>query len=137
MFPTAKLLNLVAPVSDHSPIMVDTMPTSLARKHRPFRFENKWLEEPDLRGIIDISWVGFRDLYVLNRLQATTETLGLWGKHIATDFRMNKEEVEHRITLLQDRTDSGSAQALRDAKKELARLLINEETHWQQCAKVY
>ncbi|KAL8479369.1 hypothetical protein ACS0TY_026296 [Phlomoides rotata] len=51
--PNEKLLNLVAPVSDHNPIMVDTSPTPFVARYRPFRFENKWLEEPDLKSVID------------------------------------------------------------------------------------
>lgn len=52
LFLNAKLLNLVAPVSDHTPILVYSDPAVVMRRQRTFRFENKWLQEPDLRSIM-------------------------------------------------------------------------------------
>ena len=44
LFPQVKLLNLIAPVSDHSPILLRTV-GSIAKKRRfrKFQFENSWL----------------------------------------------------------------------------------------------
>ncbi|KAJ8773887.1 hypothetical protein K2173_009318 [Erythroxylum novogranatense] len=39
---------LVAPVSDHSPLLIDTASTSSEGVHRRFRFDNSWLSEPNL-----------------------------------------------------------------------------------------
>lgn len=71
MFPNAKLFNLVAPVSDHSPIMVVTELTIITRRQRSFR------HEPDLKSVISRCWSGFQDLSFLQRLDATGETLSI------------------------------------------------------------
>lgn len=64
MFPSAWLLNLVAPVSDHNPILLDMTPSIPVIKKKRFRFENKWLEEGDLKEVIKRCWTGFNDFGV-------------------------------------------------------------------------
>lgn len=39
--------NLIAVVSDHSPLVLNTCGHRAYGGSRPFRFENKWLREPD------------------------------------------------------------------------------------------
>lgn len=58
--------NLVAPISDHNPIVLNTSPKFAAQRCKPFRFENKWLEEAD----VGECWNGFRDFELLLRLKA-------------------------------------------------------------------
>ena len=53
MFSEARLRNQVAAVSDHTPLELNT---GGRRRRRPFRFENKWLREPDLDKIVLESW---------------------------------------------------------------------------------
>ncbi|KAL8535495.1 hypothetical protein ACS0TY_011215 [Phlomoides rotata] len=137
LFSNAKLINLVAPVSDHNPIMVDTSHVPFVLRYTPFRFENKWLEEPDLRTVIDKCWRSFHDLGVINRLGATVETLSLWGNHIATTFKKNNEELELKIKQVLECTDELAGVQLVKAKTELGNLLLKEEAHWRQRAKVY
>lgn len=48
LFPRARLRNLLAPLSDHSPILLECeekYPVSHAKK---FCFENVWFQEPDI-----------------------------------------------------------------------------------------
>ncbi|KAL8553536.1 hypothetical protein ACS0TY_002010 [Phlomoides rotata] len=51
-FPDAKLLNHVAPVSDHNPILLRMETTPMHCKHRQIHFENRWLHEKDIPTII-------------------------------------------------------------------------------------
>ncbi|XP_075479011.1 uncharacterized protein LOC142519881 [Primulina tabacum] len=46
LFPEAQLLNLIASISDHSPILLKTAPPEIVHRTRRFWFENKWLREP-------------------------------------------------------------------------------------------
>lgn len=48
IFPHARLRNLFSFVSDHSPIFLDMHSKSHKFIRRNFRFENKWLAEPEL-----------------------------------------------------------------------------------------
>ncbi|KAL8545720.1 hypothetical protein ACS0TY_005735 [Phlomoides rotata] len=99
LFPNARLLNLVAPVSYHNPIMVHTSPIPYVAKYRPFQFENKWLEEPDLK--------------------------------------RNKDDLRWKIQQLLSRSDDQFGDLLAQTRAELGKLLLQEEAHWRQRAKVY
>jgi hypothetical protein len=48
LFPTVRLSNLLTSHLDHSPILLQCCPTIRVRFNGSFRFENKWLKEPDL-----------------------------------------------------------------------------------------
>ncbi|MCI84563.1 endonuclease/exonuclease/phosphatase family protein, partial [Trifolium medium] len=53
MFPNAKLENLVAPVSDHYPILLDRDPiVRLGRPHHNFKFESAWRLESELDEVV-------------------------------------------------------------------------------------
>lgn len=91
LFPHARLVNLVAPISDHNPILLEMSPTSLVRRHRKFKFENKWFEEETLPSVVVRCWDGFKDFEVTKRLLATAEMLEAWRDHIQNTFRRNKK----------------------------------------------
>lgn len=56
LFPEAKLVNLIASISDHSPILLTTenQPTH-AFVPRRFKFENHWLLEDDIDQVVEHS----------------------------------------------------------------------------------
>lgn len=55
-FPLARVINSVAPISDHTPIVLHTTTPSPRSFRRTFRFKNMWLQEPELDGVIEKSW---------------------------------------------------------------------------------
>ncbi|KAL8508854.1 hypothetical protein ACS0TY_016165 [Phlomoides rotata] len=105
MFPSASLSSLVAPTSDHCPILLDMAPIVVCRRFKSFRFENKWLEERDLPKVVRRSWQGFRDFEVDKRLLATSETMDVWGNHVHYAFKNNKKDLESIIKSLQVAVD--------------------------------
>ncbi|KAL8519995.1 hypothetical protein ACS0TY_010795 [Phlomoides rotata] len=124
LFPNAKLLNLGTSIRSQSYFVI--------RNNRPFHFENKWLEELELRSIIDRCWSGFGDLNILDRLDATVDTLSLWGKQIALAL---KKRIGKAYSDLRDLTNARSGQLLIEARAALAQLLIIEKSHWCQRGK--
>lgn len=101
-FLDATLSNLQEPISDHTPILLDTLAYPIPRVRRPFRFhfENKCLGEPDLVNVVTKSWRGFHDFDILRCLKATSDVLGDWGKHIATVWRQNKRTLRLKFNTL-------------------------------------
>lgn len=87
----------MAPISNHSPILLDTTPVRVERKTRSFRFENKWLDEPDISRVVSSSWEGFKDFPIPSLLKATGDVLSDWGTHIALAWRRNNQDVERQI----------------------------------------
>ncbi|PNX64538.1 hypothetical protein L195_g062163, partial [Trifolium pratense] len=56
LFPDVRLSNLLASHSDHSPILLQCSPTITVRFNGSFRFENKWLKEPNLEETVIDGW---------------------------------------------------------------------------------
>lgn len=74
---------------------------------------------------------------ILNRLNATADVFASWGEHIALAFKNNKKDLEKEIKSLQGRMDAPSVAKFKEARRNLSLLLIAEETHWKQRAKVF
>ncbi|XP_058726978.1 uncharacterized protein LOC131598384 [Vicia villosa] len=55
IFPQAKLSNLIASYSDHSPILLSCDPVRNRRSRRRFKFENWWLGEEGLQNVVSES----------------------------------------------------------------------------------
>lgn len=96
LFPDAKLSNLFSFVSDHSPILLNLVSSQKVYHHRCFRFEKKWLSEPDIDNIVNTSWVGSSANNLVDRLDDVAEGLDRWGKQIARRFRLSIEECKRR-----------------------------------------
>ncbi|XP_075485321.1 uncharacterized protein LOC142525036 [Primulina tabacum] len=67
-FPMARLRNLNAPVSDHSPILLETEVREIAVHKQRFRFENRWLRKPDLNSIMEDFWERNKKIDVIRSL---------------------------------------------------------------------
>ncbi|XP_043812758.1 uncharacterized protein LOC122723715 [Manihot esculenta] len=55
-FPDAISSNLVAPVFDHTPLLIETVGTQVREANRRFRFDNSWLEDDELGEVVLTSW---------------------------------------------------------------------------------
>ncbi|CAJ2637965.1 unnamed protein product [Trifolium pratense] len=68
LFPDVRLFNLLASHSDHSPILLQCSPTITVRFNGSFRFENKWLKEPDLEETVIDGWGANDNIAIVNRV---------------------------------------------------------------------
>ncbi|XP_058776789.1 uncharacterized protein LOC131651141 [Vicia villosa] len=77
-FPAAKLNNLLASHSDHSPILLQCEPPQLNRhKSYSFRFENAWLKDDEIQEIVSKGWNAEEEMHVTQRLNnCASEYLG-------------------------------------------------------------
>jgi len=57
-FPEVKLTNFLTFHSDHSPILLDIIPTVRQRYNYSFKFENSWLLEDDIEEVVVDGWGG-------------------------------------------------------------------------------
>lgn len=70
LFPNVSLDNLVAPTSDHYPILLTRVPTVRSNKTRKnFRFENAWRIEPSLGDVVKSSWQQHNEGNVIFKLE--------------------------------------------------------------------
>ncbi|KAL8474604.1 hypothetical protein ACS0TY_031161 [Phlomoides rotata] len=119
-FPRTMLINLVAPVLNHNLILLCTDSLPFRQCFRRFQIENKWLLEEEVPTIVMRSWGGFADLDILSRLNVTSNTLFLWGRHLDTALVENKKEIEQEIDRLQFFTDPISCNRFMELRRKLA-----------------
>lgn len=99
LFPNAKLENLVAPSSNHFPILLDK--TSTARSHRverSFKFENAWRIEEGVNEIVQGSWIGNSNTSVINKLSRCAEDLTQWSKNHCSKLQHNIEKCRKNLS---------------------------------------
>ncbi|XP_058741072.1 uncharacterized protein LOC131613416 [Vicia villosa] len=81
IFPDAKLVNLLASHSEHSPILLQREPVQRNRhKNYSFRFENVWLKEEELNGVVMKGWNVEEHGGVLKRISNCATKLSDWNK---------------------------------------------------------
>ena len=98
-FPNAKLQNLVSVTSDHTPIEIDTCGSKLAtRRHHRFRFENKWLREPDIDRIVSNYWKHSQEAPLMDKLKYCASSLQTWGRGLARHFKDKIQACSQRLS---------------------------------------
>ncbi|CAN0876220.1 hypothetical protein LINGRAHAP2_LOCUS11181 [Linum grandiflorum] len=105
-FPNVILRNLIAPVSDHSPILLNTRQCEIHRPLRRFRFENKWCEEQTLKPLVTVKWDELEGVDLEHRLAECALELSRWGKDLSAKFHQRNRELDKRLEDLRERTDS-------------------------------
>ncbi|XP_073036978.1 uncharacterized protein [Primulina eburnea] len=137
LFPQAKLEKLIAPISDHTPICLNTEIPVIYVRRKLFRFENRWLEEPDLKDFMMQTWNASATQDVSFKLTHCAELLRRWSKNKTTDCRKEINACHMRLTSLRMRYDPNSVEQYENTKNQLVSLLMKEEVYWKQRAKCY
>jgi hypothetical protein len=91
-YPNAKLMNLLASHSDHSPIFLQTSPTIRHGRVYSFRFENGWLNEDDINDVVEEGWGRERNVDVINKTARCAEKLRGWGRRKHMRFKQEVAE---------------------------------------------
>lgn len=87
LFPHVRLSNLMAPISDHSSILLQTkfiLPFSAKKR---FRFENRWLKEQGLYDIVYEFWHSSYGSDLISRFSSCVSSLHDWGRSQHRIFR--------------------------------------------------
>ncbi|RVW90395.1 hypothetical protein CK203_045762 [Vitis vinifera] len=114
LFPQGLQEALIRRTSDHWPIVMDTNPFMWGPT--PFRFENMWLQHTNFKENFRDWWSGFQGNgweghKFMRRLQYVKAKLKEWNKFSFGELKEKK-------------------------KRELEELILREEIHWRQKAKV-
>ncbi|XVF80912.1 hypothetical protein PTKIN_Ptkin15bG0113100 [Pterospermum kingtungense] len=110
IFPTAKLMNLTAPISDHSPILLET---------------SSCTERPVCSTTIQ------------DKLFSCSIALTKWDRKLSRHFRVEASKLHGDIDFLEFKNDLESICKLKETKERLIKLLNQEEVYWKQKAKTY
>ena len=123
LFPQVKLLNLIALVSDHSPILLQTY-GSIAKKRRfrKFQFENSWLSEPELHQIVSQAWLESSGATV-SKLNSCAASLFIWGKELAVRFIKETDNCKKELEFVRFKIDEESIRHFKELKAQLSHRL--------------
>ncbi|WJX67479.1 hypothetical protein P8452_51944 [Trifolium repens] len=138
IFPNAKLENLVAPASDHYPILLDRDPVvRLGRPHRKFKFENVWRLESELDEVVHRCWNNYSDKLIMPRLQACAEDLSHWSRNHCHDFKKEIEECRKKLLQAHEQGGASNANYVGALQKRMTHLLVQDDMFWRQRAKTH
>ncbi|KAI3912972.1 hypothetical protein MKW92_050295 [Papaver armeniacum] len=100
LFSSAKVINLVAHASDHSPVLLVTNVAELMI-HPSYKFYKCWLAHPTCKDVIHSAWqqecVGSPPYQLVQKLKNTKRHLLHWKKHEFGNIKTNIQRVQHQI----------------------------------------
>ncbi|WKA03336.1 hypothetical protein VitviT2T_021451 [Vitis vinifera] len=144
LFPQGFQEALIRRTSDHWPIVMDTNPFMWGPT--PFRFENMWLQHTNFKENFRDWWSGFQGNgweghKFMRRLQYVKAKLKEWNKFSFGELKEEKKSILNDLANFDAIEQEGglnpdllSQRASR--KGELEELILREEIHWKQKAKV-
>lgn len=81
LFPLCTLTVLHAVASDHDPIELDLVNTSITKKQFRFRFKNTWLKEEIFHADVANHWRSLPAIHLLPKLNFVSNYMAKWGEY--------------------------------------------------------
>jgi hypothetical protein len=141
MFPLVTIHKISREISDHNPIILDTL-ENREQKSRNFKFEKSWLKEDDFLDNVERIWR--QPMYAKNslevvqiKLKRVKSCLKGWGANIRGRDKKKKQELHMELDILEDLEEKGCISNIQACRKsqiqiEVLMLLEKEEAFWQQ-----
>ena len=125
MFPKVGVRHLVAPCSDHNPILLDTHLENQNLK-RPFRFEAMWIRDESSSQVVEGAWnipvKGSQSFKLMKKQRMVCQELKKWNRNYFRYTRIRIKELESLISELQQKEPSPE-----NLEKEAALMMELEE----------
>ena len=119
----ALLRSLVAPFSDHSPIILKTVVQAKVHSYRGFKFENAWCREEGLTDVVVAGWNASAGSKILTKLVHCSFKLSNWSKQVFGSFRMDVQRWYKQLEGLRYRSDEAARQQFEEVKERLSKAL--------------
>lgn len=136
-FPANNLRVIHTSVSDHEPIVLELLKTSVSKKEFRFRFENIWLKEPSFVQEVSEIWSSIPIKHLLPKIIEVTSFMAIWGRSFFHKFREKIRQHKVNLDKLVDCSDADSMKEYLSEKEKLNTLLFQEEAYWKQRAKFF
>ncbi|CAJ2637115.1 unnamed protein product [Trifolium pratense] len=92
-----------------------------------FRFENKWLKEPDLEETVIDGWGANDNIAIVDRVARCANKLQKWGKRKRVKFKQEIEECVCEMEALRDNQGDAENRRFQECSDRHATLLVQEE----------
>lgn len=109
-FPLCTLTVFHTIKSDHEPIKLELMNTTMPKNQFRFRFENTWLKESSFHSEVSSFWQSLPALHLLPKLLAVSKYMAKWGKDFFNKFREKVVKQKETIDNLKNREDDDGIQ---------------------------
>jgi hypothetical protein len=137
LYPNATLQTLVAPISDHTPLLLQLDPLPWRQPYRCFRFNNAWLLEPELDQLVKDNWEHYPPSNIIAKLRHCSEDIASWSKNLVPNFRHLINKQRSAIEDFRNSHADASDPHVISMQNNLATLLLQEESYWKQRSKVF
>lgn len=117
--------------SDHDHIVLKPLHATWYRKRFRFRFENTWLNEPNLKKEVEEFWKAIPSINMLLKLLFVSSFMAKWGQNLFHKFRDKVKKLKEAISSLQNRSDDEGIKQYFKKKNKLDDLLYHEELYWK------
>jgi hypothetical protein len=98
LFMNATIETLVAPASNHYPILLKCSPTPLPQHHtRHFRYESAWQLEPDFKELVTNSWKVYSSHTLIPKLSSCVEDMSVWRKTHCHQLKIDIEDCRRQL----------------------------------------
>lgn len=136
-FPANHLRVVHTSVSDHEPIVLELLSTSVSKITFRFRFENIWLKEPSFIQHVSEIWKTIPLNHLLSKIVEITSFMAQWGRSFFHKFREKIKQHKMNLEKLVDCNNAESMKEYLSEKEKLNTLLLQEEAYWKQRANVF
>jgi hypothetical protein len=126
LFPNAKLINLLASHSDHSPILLQCTPVIRQEYRYAFKFENSWLKEEDIDEVVVEGWNSGVGTEIVHRLTHCADKLQRWGRRKKKRFKEEIMEYGAEMESSRGNIDAASVARFKQAQHQHAKTLVQE-----------
>lgn len=137
LFPSARLLNLVAATSDHSPILLKLEQENYIHPKRSFRFENSWLLDQSLADMVDENWHYYPANNILQKLKYCVDDMEAWSKTNTPNFCSAANKLRRELDAIRCGNDHRSDASITNIQNKLSCVLLQEDRYWKQRSKVF
>ncbi|KAJ8769053.1 hypothetical protein K2173_024049 [Erythroxylum novogranatense] len=130
LFPKGGVSTLATPVSDHELILIDFLDVSLVARRWKFLFNNMWLRDQGLPGVVERSWHSGVGRDILTKWVDCCLALARWGRECNCELVSRKQELTRQLQRYRGNEDGVGCALYAQAKIELSGLMAQEEIHW-------
>jgi len=133
MFPNVTVENLVAPTSDHYPLLLKKEETQrIWVPRQTFKFKNAWCVEPGDYDIISDSWLSSAGMQDVDKLAACTNDLNSWNKTNRNGIKQEIEGCRRDLNHCRIQGAAADPNILTNLRKRMTHLMIQEDKYWRQ-----
>jgi len=132
MFPNVMVENLVAPASDHYPLLLKKEKTHRVWVPRQkFKFETAWCVEPGIHDIVSDSWLSSASMQVVKKLEVCANGLNSWCKAHNNGLKQEIENCRRDLNRCRSQGAAADPSMLTNLRKRMTQLMIQEDKYWR------